>query len=152
MKVLILNGANLNLLGRREPDIYGQRSLADLQDELVQYSLVINTKNQERKLEILFEQTNDEAAFMGFLSTEVDAFIINPGAWTHTSLAIADRVAALDVPVVEVHLTHTLNREPVRQRSLIAPYVKGTIMGFGFDSYKIALQYIGDTQLGLYRP
>lgn len=131
-------------MGEREPELYGQSTLSQLQNELLDYAAIM-----PRKVDLVFHQSNDEAKFIEILSYSYDALIINPGAWTHTSLAIADRVASLSQPVIEVHLTHLLCREGIRKNSLIAPHVKGTIMGFGFDSYKLAIDAIAITDTTL---
>lgn len=134
-KILIINGPNLNLTGTRQPEIYGHVTLADGMMRVAQslpQGCVIDTR-----------QSNHEGIIIDWLqeapSEHFDGIVLNAGAYTHTSLAIADAIAAITVPVVEVHLTNTAAREPIRQRSLIAPVCRGTIAGFGFDSYRLAI-------------
>ncbi len=138
-EILIANGVNLDLLGRREPDIYGSLTLQNLQDRLEQ---------QAKQFELVFAshfrtsfyQSNHEGAFLEKLSEKAwDAVILNPGAWTHTSLALADRLKGLQIPYIEVHLSNTSNRETFRHHSYTAPSALGVIAGLGPLSYDAAL-------------
>jgi len=134
MKILILNGPNLNLLGEREPSIYGKVSF---EDHFVQL------KKQFDKVELSWEQSNHEGTLIDSLhkaSKNVDAIILNAAAYTHTSIAIADAVSAIKIPVVEVHLSNIHAREAFRKHSYIAPYAHGVIAGFGLQSYNLAIQ------------
>lgn len=136
-KILIINGPNLNLLGRREPDVYGsdtmEQSLARLQEK---YPL----------LPIEYFQSNHEGAIIdrihevGFDTDCYAGIVLNAGAYTHTSLAIADAISAVSLPVVEVHISNILSREPIRHTSLISPVCRGVIAGFGMDSYRLAIE------------
>lgn len=134
-KLLIINGPNLNLLGRREPGIYGSLSLADI---------AASVDDEMRGLaEIEWWQSNHEGEIIDRLHAAAygagyDGIVLNAGAYTHTSLAIADAIAAIDVPVVEVHLSNIFRREEVRHRSLIAPVCAGSISGFGAKVYSLA--------------
>ncbi|MBF8247423.1 MAG: 3-dehydroquinate dehydratase [Bacteroidetes bacterium] len=135
MRILVINGPNLNLLGKREPEKYGNQSLWDVESSL-------KKKFQDVKFE--FYQSNVEGEIVNFLQkgieAMVDGIILNAGGYTHTSVAIRDAVAALKVPVIEVHFTNTQAREEFRHNSLIAPVCKGTIAGFGVLSYELAVR------------
>jgi len=136
MKVLIINGPNLNLLGERETDIYGNMSFEDYLDEL---------QNAFPKHDIECYQSNVEGEIINRLqeaNLEFHAIILNAGGYTHTSVAIADAINAIDTPVIEVHITNILAREDFRHLSYIAPNCVGTITGFGLDSYRLALEYL----------
>ena len=136
MKVLIINGPNLNLLGERETDIYGNMSFEDYLDEL---------QNAFPKHDIECYQSNVEGEIINRLqeaNLEFQAIILNAGGYTHTSVAIADAINAIDTPVIEVHITNILAREDFRHLSFIAPNCVGTITGFGLDSYWLALEYL----------
>jgi 3-dehydroquinate dehydratase-2 len=132
---LIINGPNLNLLGQREPEVYGSATFADffnqLQKEFPQLSLSYFQSNIEGEL-------IDKIQEAGF--GEVDGIILNAAAYTHTSVGIADAVKAIPCPVIEVHISNTYAREAFRHHSYIAPYAKGVIVGFGLHSYTLALQ------------
>lgn len=141
MKISIINGPNLNLVGLREPEIYGHNSLNNYLEELV---------FQFADIEFYFFQSNiegeiiDEIQKQGFI---VDAIIINAGAYTHTSIAIADALKSIPIkPIIEVHLSNVYAREIYRQQSYIAPVCKGVISGFGLTSYKLAIQYLLEIQ------
>jgi len=141
MKILVLNGPNMNLLGTREPEIYGQKTLEDINSELIEYSKTINNS-----IELSFFQSNHEGDIVDKIQNaknNFDGIIINPAAYTHTSVAIADAIKGVDIPAVEVHLSNINSREDFRKNSFIAPNCLGQITGFGKDSYKLAL-------LGLY--
>lgn len=132
MKLLIINGPNLNLLGSREPEIYGHRTFESYLSEL---------RDMLEGDEIEYLQSNHEGDIIDFLhSTDAEGIILNAGAYTHTSLAIADAIAAIRTPVIEVHISNTASREPVRHNSFIAPVCRGTITGFGLNSYFMAAQ------------
>lgn len=133
MKILIINGPNLNLLGKREPEIYGSRGFEDYLDEL---------RAAFPGVEIGYFQSNVEGEIIDTLQAadgRYDAVLLNAGGYTHTSVAIADAVAAITVPVVEVHISQILAREPFRHVSLIAPACIGSVIGFGLDSYRLGM-------------
>lgn len=134
MKVLIINGPNLNLLGVREKTVYGDRSFSDyLQDLKSAYPLV----------EIDYFQSNHEGALIDELHRngfDCDGIILNAGAYTHTSIALADAIRSITAPVVEVHISNVHAREEYRRQSMIAQACKGVIAGFGLDSYRLALE------------
>ena len=133
-KILIINGPNLNLLGTREPEIYGSRTLDDVRDRLQEYA-----KNNGIRLD--FYQSNLEGEIINFIHAHRDAngMVINPAALTHTSIAIRDAVAAVGIPAVEVHLSNIHAREEFRRMSFIAPVCIGQISGFGTHSYLLGL-------------
>ena len=135
MKILIIHGPNLNLLGSRESDIYGTKSLAEINDSLNQLAA-------ELGVEIEIEQSNHEGEIVDVIQKAGDysALLINPAAYTHTSIAIRDAIAAVKIPAVEVHLSNIHKREEFRQKSLIAPVATGQISGFGPDSYLLGLR------------
>ena len=138
--ILILHGPNLNLLGMREPGVYGQLTLEEINAR-------IRTQGEELGLVIVTLQSNSEGALIDALHQaqgKMAGVIFNPGGYTHTSVALRDAVAAIDLPVVEVHLSNILAREDFRHRSLIAPSCAGTISGFGWRSYSLALHAIAD--------
>ena len=131
MHVLVINGPNLNFLGRREPHVYGHQTLADLER-------LLRTAAEEAHCRIEFFQSNHEGAIIDRLQ-QTDGF---DGALTHTSIAVRDAIAAVSPPVIEVHLTNIFAREEFRQRSVLSPVCRGVIIGFGFDSYWLALQQL----------
>lgn len=134
-KILVINGPNLNLLGRREPGIYGTATLADIERSLAdrfEGQALLEWKQSNREDEII-----DMLHQAGFGACS--GIVLNAGAYTHTSLAIADAIAAIETPVVEVHLSNVFAREEVRHRSLIAAVCRGSISGFGPDSYALAV-------------
>jgi len=134
-RVLILNGPNLNLLGKREPGIYGSGSYAELCQHVKAGAAALG-------MEAAFEQSNHAGTLIDLLqaaSGQFDGVVLNAGAYTHTSVALRDAIAALSLPVVEVHLSNIHARESFRHTSLIAPVCAGQISGFGFDSYLLAL-------------
>ena len=135
MKILIIHGPNLNLLGSRESDIYGTKGLDEINDSLKQLAT-------ELAVEILIEQSNHEGEIVDLIqkSGDYSALLINPAAYTHTSVAIRDAIAAVNIPAVEVHLSNIHKREEFRQKSLIAPVATGQISGFGPDSYLLGLR------------
>ena len=130
MQVLIINGPNLNLLGKREPQIYGNVSFEDYLAEL----------KKRYPHEIEYKQSNVEGEIINFMQeSTADGIILNAGGYTHTSVAIRDCIAAIKIPVVEVHLSNTMAREEFRHTSLISGVCKGIISGFGLKSYELAL-------------
>lgn len=136
--ILILNGPNLNALGRREPEKYGHRGLAELEAEWLEWG-------RQRNLEVRAHASNSEGELLEVLhqaeeGQEVAAVIINPGALTHTSRALRDCIASLSVPVIEVHLTNIAAREEWRRHSVVAEVCRGSIAGLGPVGYKLALQ------------
>jgi len=135
MKILIIHGPNLNLLGTRESDIYGTKGLDEINDSLKQLAT-------ELAVEILIEQSNHEGEIVDLIqkSGDYSALLINPAAYTHTSVAIRDAIAAVNIPAVEVHISNIHKREEFRQKSLIAPVATGQISGFGPDSYLLGLR------------
>lgn len=140
LKILVANGVNLDLLGQRQVSIYGTESLKDIEKKL----MVATSKDMAHlfpqvKVELEFFQSNHEGAFLDKLSKKYDGFLMNPGAWTHTSIALADRLAGLETPFVEVHLSNLARREDFRQRSFTAPHASGIVQGFGGDSYYLGL-------------
>ena len=136
MKILIINGVNMNMLGVREPEKYGSMTLKDLEKELYAFSF-------ELGIDIETFQSNFEGEIVEKIQQAKDNFngiVINAAAYTHTSVAIRDALAAVNIPTVEVHMTNIHAREDFRHKSLIAPICKGQISGFGTESYKLALR------------
>lgn len=138
MKLLIINGPNLNMLGLREPQIYGNRSYAALCEFI---------KNAADEAGVFCEiyQSNHEGAIVDKIQAaygSFDGIVINPAAYTHTSVAIADALSAVALPTVEVHISNVMEREPFRHHSYVAPVAKKTYMGLGFDGYKKAIRYL----------
>jgi 3-dehydroquinate dehydratase-2 len=134
-KVLILNGPNLNKLGEREPEVYGSTSIADIEAMCAAFGA-------DNGFEIDFRQSNDEVDLINWLqeaATDGIAVIINPAAYTHTSVAIRDAAAMVNTPLIEVHLSNPLTREEFRHTSLVSGVATGTIAGFGAQSYILAL-------------
>jgi 3-dehydroquinate dehydratase-2 len=139
-KILVIHGPNLNLLGKREPGVYGKTTLSQINSSL---------KAQAEKLNVRLsvKQSNIEGEIVNLIQGAGKKFagiLINPAAYTHTSVAIRDAIAAAGVPVVEVHLSNIHSREEFRHKSLISPVAKGTIMGFGAKSYALGLSAIVD--------
>lgn len=140
MKILILNGPNLNLLGKREPHLYGDQSFESYFDTLTTSFPQIN---------LHYFQSNSEGAIIDKIHEcgfDFDGIVLNAGAYTHTSIAIADAIQAVTTPVVEVHLTNIHKREKYRKKSFIAPVSIGTIAGFGLHSYKLAIWALSKNQ------
>ena len=134
MKIKIINGANLNLLGKREPHIYGNLSFEEYLE---------NLKKKFLDIEISYFQSNIEGEIINKLHDIgffYDGIILNAGAYTHTSIAIADAISSINTPVVEVHISNIFARENFRHHSFIAPYCKGSIIGFGLLSYELAIK------------
>lgn len=137
MKILVINGVNLNMLGIREPDKYGKKSY----DDLVGY---IKSSAKELGLKVRVEQSNSESIIVWNIQKaykKYDGIIINAGAYTHTSIAILDALKAVDIPTVEVHLTNIYEREEFRHVSYVSMAAKKTICGKGFEGYREALEY-----------
>lgn len=144
--LLILNGPNLNLLGTRQPEVYGPTTLADIE-------AMCQSKAQALGIEMTFKQSNHEGELVDMLQVARDVhagIILNAGAYTHTSVALMDAISSIDVPVVELHLSNIHAREEFRHKSYIAPVAVGQICGFGAAGYPLAmdaiLSYIGDAQ------
>ncbi len=138
-RVLVASGVNLDLLGRREPGIYGKETLADIQEMLEGSAAGLAGLAGLPGVDLEFFQTNDEEAYLKKLDEGFDGAVLNPGAWTHTSLALADRLKALALPYVEVHLSNLAAREDFRKHSYAAPGSVGVVHGFGGDSYRLGL-------------
>ncbi|HVM96360.1 MAG TPA: type II 3-dehydroquinate dehydratase [Candidatus Acidoferrales bacterium] len=135
-KVLVLHGPNLNLLGKREPDVYGATTLGDIEAQL-------GALADELGVNVATFQSNSEGELVDRIqaaAAEAGAIIINPGAYTHTSVAIRDALLAVNLPVIEVHLSNTHKREAFRRRSLITDIAVGQIMGLGAHGYMLALR------------
>lgn len=136
MKLLVINGPNLNMLGIREPEKYGNTTFAELEKELYAYSF-------ELGIDIETFQSNHEGEIIDKIQQTLGNFegiLINPGGYTHTSVAIRDAIASVNLPCVEVHMTNIHAREEFRHKSLIAPVCTGQIAGFGKESYKLGLK------------
>jgi 3-dehydroquinate dehydratase-2 len=135
MKLHIINGPNLNLLGTREPEIYGSRGFDSFLDEL---------KAEFPSIELSYFQSNVEGEIINNLHEHgfsVDGILLNAGGYTHTSVAIGDAVAAIKTPVIEVHISNVFARESFRHLSYIAPHALGIISGFGLNSYRLAIEH-----------
>ena len=144
MKILFLNGPNLNLLGQREPEIYGNATLADIEAEVRKRAL-------KKGIEVEFHQSNLEGELVTWIQQakgHFDAIVINAAAYTHTSIALRDAIASTGVPTVEVHLSNVHAREEFRRHSLIAPVCRGQIAGFGAYSYVLALKAAVNLKVG----
>ncbi len=142
-RVLVVNGPNLNLLGNREPEIYGTDTLETLNKRLSDLA-------KEIGLELMFFQSNHEGEIIDFIQKQASTaigMIINPGALTHYSIGIRDAIAGVKIESVEVHLSNTSAREEFRNRSVIAPVCRGQIAGFGFYGYAMALSYFSDSSI-----
>lgn len=138
MKILVINGPNLNMLGIREPEIYGTKTLKDLIEYVTNYC-------EPRDIEVEFFQSNHEGAIIDSIHAALEKFdgiLINPAAYTHTSIAIPDAIKAVNIPAVEVHLSDTTAREEFRRVSYTAPVCIATVAGKGFDSYLDAIEIL----------
>ena len=140
MKIGIINGPNLNLLGVREPEVYGRDTLADIEAN-------IRSAISDSDVELQFHQSNSEAEIIDLLHSlaynwKVDGIVINPGSYSHYSYAIRDAISAIDVPVIEVHISNTQAREGFRHRSVTAGACKGKIEGLGWVGYVLAVVYL----------
>ena len=138
MKLLVINGPNLNMLGVREPGIYGDQSFADLCD-------FIKASVAEVGAECELYQSNHEGCIVDKIQEaygRFDGIVINPAAYTHTSVAIADALSAVHIPTVEVHISNVMERESFRHHSFVAPIAKKTYMGLGFEGYRRAVRYL----------
>lgn len=137
MRILIINGPNLNFLGKREPQTYGVMTLWDLENHL---------KEKFSKLKLEFYQSNSEGAIVDFLQKAMDGtaagVVLNAGAYSHYSYAIRDAIAMLPVPVIEVHISNTYAREEFRRTSVLSSVCKGVIAGLGTEGYDLALEYL----------
>jgi 3-dehydroquinate dehydratase-2 len=136
MKILFLNGPNLNLLGQREPEVYGRETLADIE-------AAVRKRAKELKAKVDFRQSNVEGELVDWIQQakgKFDVIVLNAAAYTHTSIALRDAIAAVGLPTIEIHLSNVHAREKFRQKSLIAPVCCGQITGFGSKSYILALE------------
>ena len=136
MNVLFLNGPNLNLLGQREPEIYGSTTLADIETQ-------VRKRAQLLKTEVTFWQSNLEGELVSWIQQangKFDVIVLNAAAYTHTSIALRDAIMAAGVPTIEIHLSNIHAREEFRHKSLIAPVCRGQIVGFGPNSYILGLE------------
>ena len=134
MKILVLNGPNINLLGKREPGIYGSKGMDEYFQELVE---------RFPQVELIYYQSKIEGELINKIhevGSTYDGIVFNAGAYTHTSIALQDAIRAVKSPVVEVHISNVLQREDFRHVSMIGPACRGTIMGFGLDSYRLAIE------------
>ena len=135
MKILVIHGPNLNLLGTRESDIYGTKTLDEINESL-------NSLAADLGVELVINQSNHEGEIVELIqkSRDCSALLINPAAYTHTSVAIRDVIAAVDIPAIEIHLSNIYKREEFRHKSLISPVASGQVAGFGPDSYLLGLR------------
>ncbi|WP_216831735.1 type II 3-dehydroquinate dehydratase [Alkalihalobacterium elongatum] len=137
--ILVINGPNINRLGKREPEIYGHETLADLESRLVEHGKGLG-------YEILCRQSNHEGQIIDWIHESQDneyvGIVLNPGAFTHYSYAIRDAVASISLPVIEVHISNVHAREAFRHTSVIAPVTRGQVVGLGFIGYELAIQAI----------
>lgn len=147
MKILVLNGPNLNLLGARETSTYGKTSLAEIESRLVKLAKDISAANS-KDLELEFKQSNVEGELVNIiqscLGAEIAGVVINPGAYGHTSIAIRDAFLAIAMPFVEVHVSNVYAREPFRHKSYLSDVAVGVIAGFGANSYELGLRALYD--------
>ena len=140
-RIVIINGPNLDRLGMREPDIYGDQTLTDLEN-------LLSEEAESLGVQVQFYQSNHEGFIIDeigeYSDSEVFGLILNPGALTHTSLALRDAIAGSDLPAIEVHISNIYRREDIRQHSLTAPACIGVISGLGFDGYVAALRHLAN--------
>ena len=135
-RIYILNGPNLNLLGEREPDIYGESSLKDIENNLVAFA-------NRNEAEVIFKQTNHEGELIELIheaGKNSDGVIINPAGYTHTSIALYDALLALNIPIIEVHISNIYKREKFRHSSYVSMAANSVISGLGVDGYTVALE------------
>ncbi|HEX9265577.1 MAG TPA: type II 3-dehydroquinate dehydratase [Candidatus Binatia bacterium] len=135
-QILVLNGPNLNLLGKRQPEIYGRLTLAQIEQQ-------VRALAKELDVDVDFRQSNSEGELVTWIQQGADKFnalVINPAAYTHTSLAMRDAISAVGIPTVEIHISNIHKREPFRHHSYIAEVAVGQIAGFGVDSYFLGLR------------
>jgi 3-dehydroquinate dehydratase-2 len=140
MNVLVVNGPNLNLLGTREPEIYGRMTLKDIENRMIK---------ENKEINLQFFQSNTEGKIIDFLQKNAETceyLIINPGAFTHTSIALRDAILSLKLSTIEVHLSNIYSREEFRQKSFISDIATGVISGFGWYGYILAIHYIANSQ------
>ena len=140
MKVYVLNGPNLGRLGRREADVYGTATYADL-------VALCQREGAELGVEVDVRQTDAEHEMLAWLHAAADEgapVVLNPGAWTHYSYAVRDACAMLRAPLIEVHISNIHAREPFRHHSVVSPVATGVICGLGFEGYRLALRYLAD--------
>jgi 3-dehydroquinate dehydratase II len=138
MRISVLNGVNLNILGRRDPKLYGGLTIAELESRIYEWARAL-------ELTVQCRQTNDEGEYVKWCHDAydtVDAVVVNPGAWTHYAWAIHDALEPLTIPIVEVHLSNVDGREEWRQKSVVADLVAARFVGRGPDGYKLALDYL----------
>src|SRR5215831_7537896 len=136
MKILFLNGPNLNLIGTREPNVYGRTTLGDIE-------AMVRLRAAQLKVDVDFRQSNLEGELINWIQEAKDKFqviVLNAAAYTHTSVALRDAISAVDLPTIEIHLSNIHAREEFRHRSLIAPVCRGQICGFGAKSYILGLE------------
>jgi 3-dehydroquinate dehydratase-2 len=139
-RILVLNGPNLNMLGTREPQTYGSQTLADIEK-------MVTDEGKKLGLEVTCKQSNIEGELVTWIQQALgqqDAIVINPGAYSHTSIAIHDAFRAVNLPVVEVHLSNIYTREPFRHHSYVSPVALGVICGLGATGYKLALHALAE--------
>ncbi len=143
MRIMVLNGPNLNLLGTRETDIYGERSLADIEAEL---------RTRFPELDLDFRQSNHEGGLVDALhiaeADSLDGVVLNAAAYTHTSVALRDAIASIRVPVIELHISNVYGREEFRSKSLISGVCTGMIAGLGTDGYRLAVSHFAEANTG----
>ncbi len=138
MKIMVINGPNINMLGVREPEIYGNKGYSDLEEYIEKYA-------EEKGAEVVVLQSNGEGEIIDFIHHALgtcDAIVINPGAYTHYSYAIYDALEAVKLPTVEVHISNIHKRDEFRHRSVTAPACIGQICGLGFRGYTLAIDYL----------
>jgi 3-dehydroquinate dehydratase-2 len=136
MRILFLNGPNLNLLGQREPEVYGRTTLADIEAK-------VRERANKLGVTVEFRQSNQEGELVAWIQQAkgaFDAIVLNAAAYTHTSVALRDAISAVGVPTIEIHLSNVHAREEFRHKSLIAPVCRGQIIGFGSNSYVLAVE------------
>ena len=134
MKIEIINGPNLNLLGKREPEIYGKSGFEEV---------ITALRSRFPAIELAYNQSNIEGELVSLIQaagSSADGLIINPGGYSHTSVAVADAIAAIGIPAIEVHISNLLSREEFRHTSITGRYCRGTIMGLGTDGYRLAVE------------